>query len=168
MTVRIPKDRMILRLGALVGVALWLLAVSYCSLEPVLEFGHVEGRHDHPCNLTAESHSEGGEGASHNDGHTAQTNREERGGHDSHNHSDHQTICCSTLNATAQTGYEIVLAELVLHPSAFPDAELRTALLALEQRQPSPNRHARPRDVVLTPVVCTEPANPSHGPPVFI
>jgi len=160
MTAHNPKPRLTIRLAALVSVALWLSAVSYCSIEPMLVCD--------PGEVATASHHEGDERPTHDYADTEESHHEENTGSESHDHGDHENVCCSTLNATAQSGYEMDLTDRVWHPSAFPDADQRTALLVLEQRQPFPNRHVRLPDVVLTPVVCTDPAHPCHAPPVFI
>ena len=88
--------------------------------------------------------------------------------HDSHKHESKEGSCCSTLKAVVPTAKAIVFNKQVFHPipSLCVLPETHAASLALSENPP--NRQAKPRDWVFTPVVCLGPAHRSLAPPAFV
>ncbi|ODU25117.1 MAG: hypothetical protein ABS95_00800 [Verrucomicrobia bacterium SCN 57-15] len=154
-------------------VVLWLLATSYCSVEHLFGLdhhhedsdGHVSGDlHQTVADNDAAEHShhEGDADVAHHS-HDAEGNN-----HGSHHHDGKEDFCCSTIQATVLSSNPVPLGKPVLTQIAFLCVLVQVSdLVSLPSNDSSP-RHAKSRDWVLTPEVCTGPANRSHAPPASV
>lgn len=164
---------MVLRIAAVISIALWLMRVAACDFEQLLGLELDETAKDQarPASHVAVAHHDDDDvaGTKHSQ---SETNVSEEGhSHGSHNHhhDGKDDSCCSTLKAIVQTPNPIVIAKPLLHPLNLICALLAERDLCLfhEWRMPA-QRHAKIREWVFTPEVCLGPATRSHAPPVFI
>ncbi len=164
-----------LRIIAAGCIAVWLTAVSACSLEAV--FCCDSHEHEHEAVTHAEHQpardSEPAEVEAHHaealsdDAEAHHSHDSERHSHGPHKHDREDGSCCTTLKANVQTSKPFFINKPVFHPIPFLCVlpETRTAALGFSDKAPS--RQPKTRDWVLTPEVCTGPANRSHAPPLL-
>lgn len=159
------KFPLAVRITAAAVIVLWLAAVSACNLEflfccdshgqeTIGQDGLVQNSRDEGAHHSheAEDHSNG-----------AKTDSHSSPGHDGKEHT-----CCSTLKAVVQMSKSLLIAKLVLQPIAVASAPGQDHPETIPATERSTNRQTKWRDRVLTPEVCTGPANRSHAPPLFI
>ena len=172
MIARTPKLHPALRLVAAGCVVLWLLATSYCSIEHLFGLDdHHHGDSDVHASSDLQQAVANNDGAEHShhesdaDHHSGDAERHNSG---SHHHHGKEGFCCSTIQATVLSSNPVPLGKPALTHIAFLCVPVEAGdLLPLPANDTSP-RHAKSRDWVFTPEVCTGPANRSHAPPAFI
>jgi hypothetical protein len=160
MSRRHPKLPLGLRIVAGGCIAVWLTAVSACSLEAL--FCCNKHERDHP----AVAHSE------HMDALVETHHVDEGEGHHSHDAEGRShkqdgkgNSCCTTLKANVQTLKPFVFNKPAFQPIPFLCVLLETRATVLALSDKPPLRQAKSREWVFTPEVCTGPANRSHAPP---
>ena len=178
MTRRQTKLPLALRIIAAGCVVLWLAGVSACNLEALFccpSHGSEAAAHeDHEHSQDTQDAVAGTNHAHDADAdhsHNAEAHHsEDAESHapDSHKHESKEGSCCSTLKAVVPTAKAIVFNKQTFHPTPFLFVLLETHAASLVLSENSPNRQAKPRDWVFTPVVCLGPAHRSLAPPAFV
>ena len=180
MTRRQTKLPLALRIIAAGCVVFWLAGVSACNIEALFccpshdsETAAQEDReHSHDTQdaiAVAGTHQE--HDADADDSHNAEAHHSqdaEGDSHDSHKQESKEGSCCSTLKAVVPTAKAIVFIKQAFHPTPFLCVLLETRAASLALSENPPNRQAKPRDWVFTPVVCLGPAHRSLAPPAFV
>lgn len=148
-------------------IAIWVAGVSACDLEALFccesqgseTVAHVDHEHSHDT-----------EHAGTNDPHDADAHHSgETDGHsnDSPIPDSKEGLCCSTLNAVAQTSTSAGFGKPALLPVSFLCVPMEAHAITLALLDGPPNRHAKSGDRVFTPEVCLGSAFHSNAPPAF-
>jgi len=178
MTHRQPKLPLALRIIAAACVVLWLAGVSACSLEALLccdshghtAVAHADGGHTQDAEqVDADTpHAHDADAHHSNDADAHHSHDAEGHSHDSNHHGGKEGSCCSTLKAIVHTVKPIVITKPALPSVAFLCVLLEARIAALSAPGKASDRPPPSGEWVLTPEVCTGPANRAHAPPVFI
>lgn len=157
---QLPKPRPVLRMVAACCIVVWLLATFYCNFEHL--FGFHRDQED------VDSHSYGGGITHHESGeahHSTDSDGDDRG---SRHHDGSDDSCCSNLHAIAATPQTSPLSGPAFHFANLFCVPIDTQILCAVVMQRVQDRPPPDRDRVLTPEVCTGPANRNHAPPASV
>ena len=168
MTHRQQKLPLAVRITAAGCIALWLLAVSCCSIGYLCSDDHHHAKADAPEKVAYQDsdHAQETEAAEHAHGEASHPHDSEQPSHDSQPCEGGSDSCCSTLMATAQ----IIKAfdQPLLQPLNFlyPILQARDQMLAAPEAKPL--RQAKDREWDFTPQVCLGAAHRSLAPPSLV
>lgn len=158
---RQPKPSLALRVIASSCIVLWFLALSYCSIG-LFDDGHHHAQADAHRHS---DHSQESEAAAHAHGEPCHPHGPEESSRNSHPHDHSDDACCSSLVATAQFATPFCILKPVLQPIALRRPLIQACDLMPSGSKDGMERQGKPRDLVLTPVVCLGPAHRSLAPP---
>jgi hypothetical protein len=163
----------VLRIWAVISIALWLVRVAACDFEHLLG---LESGDEHTAEVARQvlayhdEHDSAATAGEQSDAHADGTPGGAPEGHSDGSHHQHGKgdLCCTTLKAVVQAASPIIVAKPALHPHTVVCALLAACdLLPQRELETRSDRRAKSREWVFTPEVCLGPAIRSHAPPVF-